>query len=366
MYRDIEERLSLLPAPTVMDERNFDELLAENIEALKRFLGEEYIPLESDPFMKKLRVLTLRQLHNIVDKNETIKQLLVTTATGANLDNLGASVGVFRDAGEYPVALFEFSLSVDLDYDVVVPKGTVLNSDDDRYKSLLLEDVVIKAGELVGRGKVALQVYTKTSEIKTENIVTDMPFVVSAEQLESFSGGDEAEDDDRYRVRIISSFSRFSTAGSYEAYEYWTYSADSRIDDVVIVSPEPMVVDVYIHSFSGVDDVMIKRVEDKLNDRYVRPLSDKVNVKKPVYMGYKGKAIVFVKSLLDSGEIGKRIRANFDNSFYIGQDLPKSEFFKKCHVAGVVRVVSDFEDIIVSDTAVINSFDLDLEFREVA
>jgi len=328
-------------------------------------LGDDYVPLESDPYMKKLRVLTLRQLHNVVDKNETIKQLLVTTATGANLDNLGAGVGVFRDAGEYPVAMFEFSLSVDLDVDAVIPKGTLLNSADDKYKAELLDDVVIKAGDIKGFGKVALQVYTKESEIKTENIVTDMPFVVIAKQLEAFSGGDEAESDDRYRVRIISSFSRFSTAGSREAYEYWAYSADSRIDDVVIISPEPMVVDVYIYSFSGVDDEMIRRVANSLNDRYVRPLSDKVNIKKPVSMGYKGKATVFVKSLLDSGEIEKRIRANFDNSFYIGQDLPKSEFFKRCQVEGVVRVASDFEDIFVSDTAVIDSFELELEFREV-
>ncbi len=366
MYKNIEKNLSLLPAPTVVDERNFEELLSENIEALKRFLGEDYIPLESDPFMKKLRVLTLRQLHNIVDKNETIKQLLVTTATGANLDNLGASVGVFRDAGEYPVALFEFSLSVELDHDITLPKDTLLNSDDDIYKSLLLEDVVIKAGDIKATGKVALQVYTKTSEIKTENIVTDMPFVVEAKQLESFSGGDEAESDDRYRVRIISSFSRFSTAGAYDSYEYWAYSADSRIDDVVILSPEPLVVDVYVHSFSGVDDVMIKRVDEALNDRYVRPLSDKVTVKKPTYKNIKTSAVVFLNSLLNSGEIKKRIEANFENSFYIGQGLAKSEFFKKCHVDGVVRVESDFEDIEIDNKTVIKSFELDLDFREVA
>jgi len=365
MYRDIKEKLFLLPAPMVVDNRDFDELLNENVEALKKFLGDDYKPLESDPYMKKLRVLTLRQLHNIVDKNETIRQLLVTTATGTNLDNLGASVGVFRDEGEYPVATFEFSLSVDLSYDVVVPAGTVLNSEDDKYKSVLLENVTIKAGVLKAVGRVALQSFVKKSDVKTENIVTDMPFVIEAKQLESFEGGDEAESDDRYRVRIISSFSRFSTAGSREAYEYWTYSADSRIDDVVVVSPEPMVVDVYIHSFSGVDDEMIRKVTDSLNDRYVRPLSDKVRVRKPAYMGYKGSAVVFVKSLLNSGKIEKQIRANFDNAFYIGQDLPKSEFFKKCHVDGVVRVESSFKDIIVNDVSVIKDFNLELEFREV-
>jgi len=364
MYKDIEKKLSLLTEPTVVDSRDFDTLLTENIEALKKYLGEDYEPLESDPFMKKLRVLTLRQLHNVVDKNETIKQLLVTTATGANLDNLGAGVGVFRDGGEYPIAPFEFSLSATLDSNTTVPKGTLLNDDSDSYRAELLEDVIIKAGELKAVGKAALHLFVKNSDIKTENIVTDMPFVVEAKQLESFANGDEAESDDRYRVRIISSFSRFSTAGSREAYEFYTYSADSRIDDVLVVSPEPLVVEVWIHSFDGVDDVMIDRVRNSLNDRYVRPLSDKVEVKKAKELSLSISATVVVESLLNAGEIEKRIRANFDKSFFIGQGLVESDFFKRCHVGGVVSVESDFKGFEVDKTSVLSSLSLDLEFKE--
>ena len=366
MFKDLETTLLKLPTPSVVEEKTFDELLAENIDALKVFLGDEYKPLESDPFMKKLRVLTLRQLHNQADKNKTIKQLLVTTATGDNLDHLGAGVGVLRDDGEYPYATVSFSLSSELDETVVIPSGTVLSSDDDK-KSVLKDDVVIERGSLTALGKVFLQEYIKESDTKTENIITDLPFLLEVKQLENFSNGKEQESDDRYRYRIVLSYLAFNTTGAEDAYKYHTYSADSRIDDVVVLDEVLLEVHIYIASFLyEVDDVMIQRVYDNTASKDKRPLGDKVVVKPAKKVELDLEATIEVFDLLKSGEIEKKIRQNFTNSFLIGEDFVRSDFDKKCHVDGVYRVVSNFEDVVVDKKEIIKINSLKLDFKEVA
>jgi len=364
MYRELEEKLSSLKEPLAFNIKTFDELLDENIALAKEVLGSNWLPLESDPYMKKLRVLTLRQLHNQADKKETVKQLLVTTATGANLDNLGASENVFRDGGEFPYANFEFKLLTKRDEQVIIPKGLVLNDDDDLFRSRVVEDVIIPAGKLSCVCKVELEEYIEQSNIKTENIVTELPFAVSVKQLDIFRNGANAESDDRYRLRIIASNDRFSTAGSVEAYMYHAVSADSRIDDIVVLDENVLDVNIYIASFSGVDELMINRVYEACNKRYVRPLGDNLIVKLAEIVELDISATIELFDLLKQGEIDTAIRANFNNSFFIGQDFIKSDFIRKCHIDGVYRVNTDFTDVIVSNKQIIKIKSLNLNFVE--
>ena len=192
MYKNLEKKLSLLPEPTPFKIKTFDELLAENIADAKTILStdeSEWLPLESDPYMKKLRVLTLRQTHNIIDKKETFRQLLITTATGVDLDHLGAGEYVFRDSGEYPYTNFEFKLLVANDEDITIPANLLLNSGDDVYKAHVVSDVLIPAGDLTAIVKVELEQFIVQSDVKTENLVTELTYALSIKQLDIFSNG---------------------------------------------------------------------------------------------------------------------------------------------------------------------------------
>jgi phage-related baseplate assembly protein len=366
MYEKIEKELLSLQEPLVFSLKSFDELLNENIALAKDVLGEDWIPLESDPYMKKLRVLTLRQLHNQADKKETVKQLLLTTATGANLDNLGASENVFRDAGEYPYTNFEFKLLVESKSEIVIPAGLILSDETKEHHAKVVESVSIAPGMLSCIVKVELQEFVEESEVKTEKIVTDLPFALEIKQLDAFKHGASAESDDRYRLRIIASKDRYATAGSKEAYIYHAVSADSRIDDIVVLDEKVLEVNIYIASFSGVDSSMIKRVEEACNKRYVRPLGDRVIVKAAEILELKLSATIEVFDLLKQYEIEKSIRENFSNSFFIGQDFVRSDFIRKCHIDGVYRVDTDFKDVIVSDKQIIKIASLTLVFKEAS
>lgn len=368
MYKEIELKLSSLKEPTAFNTKTFDELLAENVALAKKILSTdetEWMPLESDPYMKKLRVATLRQIHNQEDKKETVRQALITTATKEDLDHLGARENVFRDDGEYPYTNFRLTLLTQATTDLTIPHGTILTSDDDKHSSVLSEDVVIKAGELTGTGKVELQEFISQSEVKTENVVTELTFAFEVKQLGIFSNGRAVESDDRYRLRIIKENDRKSTAGAEDSYKYFAFSADSRIDDIKIVSEKVLCVDLYLASFDHeIDELMINKVTEAVSSKKVRPLNDKVSVKPAIKKIVNITATIEVFDLLRQTEIKKNIEANFKNSFFIAQNFTKSDYIRKCHIDGVYRVNTDFEDVITNDKEIIEIGSYNLNFVE--
>jgi len=359
------DRLSSLPEPTAFDIKTYDELLDENVALAKEVLGDGWIPLESDPYMRLIRVLTLRQLHNQTDKKETVKQSLIATATGADLDVLGAGVGVFRDKGEFPYAKFLFKLLAPAVSDRIIPAGTVLNDDDDTVTAQVVKNVIIPAGEIEAVGVVELEEYVKESEIKTENIVTELSFTFEAKQLEPFANGKEVENDERFRVRIIESFSAISTAGAEESYKYHAFNADSRIKDVAVIDERVLEVDVYVASIDdNVDELMLSRVKEALNAKKVRPLNDKVTVHPAILKNINITATIELFDLLRQKEIEEQVRKNLLKTFYIGENFTRSDLIRRLHIDGVYRVITDFKDVITSKKEIIHISEINLEFAE--
>src|SRR5699024_2152876 len=124
--------------------------------------------------------------------------------------------------------------------------------------------------------------------IKT--VVNPIPFVQSAENITTTSGGAATEEDEPYVERIRTAPNSFSVAGPISAYEFWTYSASPSIDDVVINSPTPGKVDVYILLQDGVipepGDPILDTVYDTLSADRVRPLTDEVEIHGPTAVDF--------------------------------------------------------------------------------
>lgn len=256
-----------------------------------------------------------------------------------------------------------FKISSPISSDVYIPKDTLLTSSSGEDESVVLEDGLISSGSLETTLQVELQRYIESSPIQCTTIVTDLPFVAAVSQLGDFDNGASGEDDDRYRERIIKSFVKYNTAGSEDAYKYHTYTADSRIDDVVVLSEKALEVDIFIASFSGVNQEMIDRVSKALNQKNIRPIGDLVTVKRAMEKPLNIEVAIELFDLLRAGEIEKRIRANFNQSFFIGQNFVSSDLIRKCHIDGVYRVDSDFTDVICNKKEIINLIDLKLNFK---
>lgn len=363
--RDLLKMIKDLPAPSVVKVEDYQTLLIKNINKLREYLPN-YEPLESDRYMKDLRVLTLKEYQNQLSDNYIIKQLLITTATGEMLDHLTAFLDVWRLKGSKPYANYTFELTTPLSYDITIPSDTQLTDPDGLFNAYVLKDTTLKAGQTKVSLKVELDAYIDTTELKTEIIKTPLPFVLKASADEPFKNGAKSEDDDSLRVRAIRSLGKFSTAGSVNSYLYWIYSADSRIDDAVVYGKKgTLEVNVYLHSKEGVDGVMIDRVEQNLSDEKVRPLGDDVHI-------YEAKIReVILTAEIELFDIGTQstanetIKSNFKNfNFVIGQHLTKTEAIKNLQVNGVFRVNTSFDDVITDINEVIKIKEINLTFKE--
>jgi phage-related baseplate assembly protein len=363
----ISKALNNLGVPKVIIEDSFETKLQENIVLMKSILGSDWYPLESDPYMKKLRVLTLRQMHNQADKNNTVLSLLATTATGTDLDSIGIDRNVIRDEGEAPYADFKFNLTKLSDGKILIPKNTRIgNLDNLDIYSTTLKDVYVTLNQPSVTVQAQLSYNALASDITFNSLITDIPYIGVIQQLTSFSNGTTTEDDERYRLRIILNKNRFNTAGSEDAYTFFTYSADSRIDDVFVTSEKALDVNVYISSSEEVDEVMIGRVNEVLSKKSIRPLNDRVIVKPAKIIPVDISATIEVFKIENSSKIKTLIESNFFNTFFIGQDFVKSDLDRKTHIDGVYRVVSDFQDMIINDNEVLKINSLNLDFKEVA
>lgn len=114
--------LSQLPAPNVVEPLDFETILAEMIADLHG-RDETFTALvESDPAYKILEVCAYRELLIRQRVNESAKAVMLAYASGADLDQLGANVGVKR-------------LTIIPADDTTVPPTPAVMEDDDAFRA---------------------------------------------------------------------------------------------------------------------------------------------------------------------------------------------------------------------------------------
>jgi phage-related baseplate assembly protein len=270
--------IKTLPTPTILNVKTFEDILLSNVNILKDIFASKNIdwqPLDSDEYSLLLQAFSYRELYFRNEINEIVKQLLLAFCSGSNLDHKVAENGIERLKGSYPYANYEFEISASLNVDYVIQKGLVLKDETLAYSGVLTSDIVIKAGNTKTIGVVELQIQTDESSVKTENITTTLPYVITAKSLEAFKSGASLEDDESLLNRYLISFADKSTAGAEETYKSLVLKSDRRVEDVKIIGNNG---EVKIYYFSeDADELMYQRIMTSCNDTQERPLTDTVN-----------------------------------------------------------------------------------------
>ena len=228
-----------------------------------------------------------------VELNEEFNQRFSQYASGKILDAHGENEGCPRLPKTKSTSTERFILSAAIAHNVVIPAGTRVTADNEKYfatdnlaviySGQTQIDVPISAVE----GGASYNGYT---EGQINKLVDKIEYISAVTNLSETTGGDDGEPypeedngagDEHYYERIRLVKATKSTAGAEETYKYYAKSADPRISDVGVDSPEEGVIELSIALADGelADQDLLDKVVETCSAKEVRPLGDKVRAK---------------------------------------------------------------------------------------
>lgn len=330
--------LSKLPSPDAVETLDFKQILGEmkaNLIARDPTL-ETALSFESEPITKLLEVCAYRELILRQRINDASRSVMLAYAKGSDLDHLAALFGVERQTRDTALTNQDFE-----------------NDDHFRQRiSVMLahakDGVLDYIAEALGLSRKVIQ-----QEDGTQAPGTEEPAFPD-------------EDDERLRRRIQLSLEGHSTARPIGSYVFWALSASPKVKDVDVYSPPSRPGDVIVTILSFVDKKkkndglspeeiesseendgtpsmeLVDIVDKALNDKDVRPLTDKVTVEKATIVRYEIEASLVLYQGPDAEVVGKEaIKAvckYVDDHHSLGHDITLSGLYAALHQPGVQRV----------------------------
>jgi phage-related baseplate assembly protein len=153
------------------------------------------------------------------------------------------------------------------------------------------------------------------------------------------------EKDGPFRLRILASLDRYSTAGSRAGYEFYAKSAAGTVRDAQAISPVPGQITVFVLSTEGdgtASPELLATVAAALNAETIRPLTDEVTVLSAALLPYAITAQLIVSNGPDAETIRTAALAAAQqyaaDSFKLGTSVGISGIYRALHQPGVLRV----------------------------
>ncbi|MGL4733852.1 MAG: baseplate assembly protein, partial [Enterovibrio sp.] len=164
------------------------------------------------------------------------------------------------------------------------------------------------------------------------------------------------ESDDSFKRRVQLAFNGLNTAGSLDAYVFFTLGADGRIADAAALSPAPCEIIVTVMAIAGdgaADDELLAKVralfgvsDDGLSQTatpsQVRPQGDLVTVQSAEIINYSVKAQLHVLQGPDSTVVltaAKKALLEYQaERRKLGADITRSGIYRALHQNGVNNV----------------------------
>ncbi|APG19288.1 baseplate assembly protein [Kosakonia radicincitans DSM 16656] len=266
--------LSQLPAPNVVEELDYEGLLAERKATLiSLFPADEQeaiartLALESEPLTKFLEENAYREVLWRQRVNEAARAVMLAYAAGNDLDVIAANSNTAR------------LVITPADDSTIPPTAAVMESDKD------------------------------------------------------------------LRLRAQQAFEGLSVAGPEGAYEYHGRSADGRVADISVISPNPAYITISVLSREGdgsASDELIAIVEKALNAEDVRPVGDRVTVQSAEIVPYQIDATLYFYPGPESEPIRQaaeqQLKTYISAQRRLGRDIRQSAIYAALHVEGVQRV----------------------------
>lgn len=343
-----------LPDISFIDNATVDEIMAGMIgdyqEKYREITGREARLAAADPYRLILYACAMQIYQAMQYADYAGKMSFLAYARGDYLDNLAALRGVRRMESAAASTLLQFSMEEAVGAAVPIPAGCRVTNGNgvffatDGYAEIPAGETSVTvpatctAAGLSGNGFAAGRLNV---------LVNTLPYITAVTNLVETYGGADREGDDSLKERVYAFPNSYSTAGPVGAYEYYAKSASPDISDVMVRSEAPGEVDVYFICEGGVipGDALLQRVKECLDDRGIRPLTDKVTVRAPTVMEYEVRLAYYIPSSRKAAAAAIQADVDAAVSLYnawqterIGRDINPSYLIQKVMEAGAKRV----------------------------
>ena len=346
------QKLYDLPDVSFIDDITFDQILNENItnwqNEYEQETGKKKILRPGDKEYIQLKIEAGQWFQMYKQLDFAAKQNLLKYSTGDFLKHLGSMKKTFINEPKAAVTTVRFILSEIRREVVYIPAGTRV-TDGEAYFTTD-EYAEIKAGETtVDVACTSIETGVDLNGIHEgaiQTLVDPIPYIESVTNITETDGGADPESDESLKDRIYIAPSRYSTAGTEEAYIYWVKTYNSTIADVKVSSDNPGEVDIVFLMDDGIpSQEMITGLTKYITDPNIRPLTDKVVVKAPTAVNYSISLTYYINSS-DSGSVAtiqSEVAKAVDDfvtwqQSKIGRDINSSELIKRVTAAGAKRV----------------------------
>lgn len=335
-----------LPEPNFI-ERDAEKITQEMIKTYERLTNKTLYPAQVERLL--IDLIAYREMLIRISIQEAAKQNLLAYARFPMLDYLGELLGVTRLPAQPARTTLRFSLDESLEFDLLIPKGTQVETKDGKFIFETDKDVTIPAGQTyIDISATCTTVGASANgyiQGEVNSPVSVLPYISSIQNITVTYGGADEEDDERLRQRIREAPERFSNAGSYGAYRFWVMSAHQDIIDTGILSPSPGVVNIYpLMKDGNPTQEILNLVSSVLNDEKIRPLTDQVIVLPPTKVDFSIVAQITIYSDSDSGTIQRNLEEKIlqyinNMKSALGKDIVRTQIIALLNgVYGVYKV----------------------------
>ena len=342
------------PDISFIDNATVEEVLTQMIndyqEKYKELTKKEVSLAQSDPYRLIMYACTIQIYQAMQYADYAGKMSFLKYARGEYLDNLAALRGVRRNEATPATTVLQFSIEAPIASAVSIPAGCRVTNGNDIY-------FATDAYAEIAAGQTSITVAATCTEAGScgndfaagefNVIVNTLPYIITVANIEKTYGGADTEDDESLKDRIFNVPDSYSTAGPDGAYEYYTKSADPTISNVVVDSEEAGTVNIRFVCDGGVipGDALIQKVTEYLNDKTIRPLTDKVVVQAPGTQEYNVDLTYYIPSSMKAAvatiqaDVATAVnRYNTWQTEKIGRDINPSYLIQKVMEAGAKRV----------------------------
>ena len=254
--------------------------------------GKSVTLKEGEPITLMLYACAVQIYQMYLNADKAGKMNFLKYAYGDFLDNLGALKGVERQTETAATCTVRFTVSALRPAVIAIPKGTRVTTQGAGIYFATDEYAEIPAGqEYADVACTALTpgVIGDGIQVDSINVLVDpIAYIGSVANISATSGGLECESDEAFAERIYLAPAQFVVAGPESAYIYFVKEAYPGVADVKVTSPDECEVDIRVIGENGeiLSSEVLQRIEDYINQREIKPMTDRVTVDSPTISTY--------------------------------------------------------------------------------